>query len=71
MGKASDGALAESSLQPSGREGVQQEHGPTDPLLFNLHALPCTSGDHCSFMKSLFPAKYHFSLKFYALSPKV
>lgn len=48
MGEASVVSLAESSLQPSGREGVQQEHGPTGPLLFNLHALPHTSGDHCS-----------------------
>lgn len=47
MGEASDVALAESSLQPSGREGVQQEHGPAAPVLFHLSALPHTSGDYC------------------------
>lgn len=48
MGEASDVALAESSIQPSGREGIQQEHGPTATLLFHLSALPHASGDHCS-----------------------
>lgn len=69
MGKASDVALAESSLQPSGREGVQQEHGPTGPLLFYLHALPHTSGGHCRFMKSV-PCQVSFQSNVLCSLPK-